>query len=145
VAWNKAAARIFTDYGAVPAESRNILRMLFGGPKFRDAAYDWEAVARHVVGSFRIDAARAGVAKEVQPLIDELCGTSARFAALWHDHDLPANVAPVKTLDRPAVGPIMLEYSGFAVDGRQDLYMIVYNPATPSDEARVRRLVEGDG
>ena len=34
-----------------------------------------------------------------------------------------------------------LEYSAFAVDGRPDLGMVVYNPATSADADRIRSLV----
>ena len=42
----------------------------------------------------------------------------------------------------PQVGPIALEYSAFAVDGRPDLRMIVYNPATPADRKLIASLVD---
>jgi hypothetical protein len=44
-------------------------------------------------------------------------------------------------MSHPILGPLALEYSAFAVDGRPDLGMIVYNPATPSDAERIRSLV----
>jgi hypothetical protein len=47
----------------------------------------------------------------------------------------------VKRLRHPILGPIGLEYSAFAVDGRSDLSMIVYNPATRDDADRIRSLV----
>ncbi len=43
---------------------------------------------------------------------------------------------------QPALGQIAFEYSAFAIDGRPDLGMIVYNPATPEEFERVRALVE---
>jgi hypothetical protein len=36
------------------------------------------------------------------------------------------------------LGPIAFEYSAFAVDGRPDLGMVVYNPATPEDAQRIK-------
>jgi hypothetical protein len=36
---------------------------------------------------------------------------------------------------------IELEYSGFAVDGRPDLGMIVYNPVDPAVAERIRSLL----
>src|SRR5580704_17145445 len=62
VAWNRAVAVMLTDYGALPQEERNILRFIFLDPRVRAAQYDWESVARFVVGAFRVDAARAGAA-----------------------------------------------------------------------------------
>src|SRR5215510_6036343 len=35
VAWNRAAAAVLTDYGALPPERRNILRLIFGDPRVR--------------------------------------------------------------------------------------------------------------
>ena len=37
---------------------------------------------------------------------------------------------------------IALEYSAFAVDGRPDLGMVIYNPATPADADRIKSLVK---
>jgi hypothetical protein len=34
-----------------------------------------------------------------------------------------------------------MEYSAFAVDGRPDLGMIVYNPVSQADAERIRALV----
>jgi hypothetical protein len=44
-------------------------------------------------------------------------------------------------LRHPVLGPLALEYSAFAVDGRPDLSMIVYNPATAADADLIRSLV----
>ncbi|TCV97702.1 helix-turn-helix protein [Luteibacter rhizovicinus] len=145
VAWNSAAAAVLTDYGSLPPEQRNVLRMIFCDPRVRAAQFDWESVARFVVGAFRIDAARAGAAAEVQPLVDELCRSSPEFAAMWRDNDVRTYGEGVKHLRHPVLGKIALEYSAFAVDGRPDLQMIVYNPATPVDQERIRSLIEGMG
>src|SRR6202030_1809362 len=88
VAWNRAATVMLTDYAALPPEQRNILRFIFLDPKVRAAQYDWESVARFVLGAFRVDAARAGAAAEIEPLVDELCRLSPEFKALWRDNDV---------------------------------------------------------
>jgi transcriptional regulator with XRE-family HTH domain len=141
VAWNRAAAVVLTDYGALPPEQRNILRLMFGNPRVRAAQQDWESVTRFVVGAFRADAARAGAVSEVSQLVDELCKLSPEFEALWRDNDVHAHGEGVKNLRHPVLGPIAMEYSAFAVDGRPDLSMTVYNPATSSDADRVRALI----
>jgi len=143
LAWNRAAAALF-DYGSQPPEHRNLLRMMFCDPGLRAAQFDWESVARYVVGAFRIDAARAGAEAEVEPLVEELSHLSPEFAAMWRDNDVQTHGGDgVKHLRHPILGPITLEYSAFAVDGRPDLQMIVYNPATPAALAQVRSLIEG--
>jgi transcriptional regulator with XRE-family HTH domain len=41
-----------------------------------------------------------------------------------------------------ALGAFAFEYSTFAIDGRTDLSMTVYNPATPADAERIKFLIE---
>lgn len=142
VAWNQAAAAILTDYGALPPHQRNVLRFMFLDPNVRAAQYDWESVARFVVATFRADTARAGAAAEVEPLIEELCRLSPEFEAMWRDNDVRAHGDGVKRLRHPVLGPITLEYSAFAVDGRPDLSMLVYNP-TPDDRDRIKAFLDG--
>jgi transcriptional regulator with XRE-family HTH domain len=143
LAWNRAVAVMLIDYGSLPPQQRNILRFMFLDPRARAAQYDWESVARFVLGAFRVDAARAGAAAEVEPLVDELCRLSPEFKVMWRENDIPTHGEGVKHIRHPVLGPISFEYSAFAVDGRSDLSMVVYNPVTPEDADRIRSLVEG--
>ncbi len=98
-------------------------------------------MARFVVGAFRAEAARAGATSEVEELVEELCGVSPEFAALWRENDVLAHGEGIKRIRHPILGPIELEYSAFAVDGRPDLGMIIYNPAKRADADRIRELI----
>ena len=142
VAWNRAAAVVLTDYSQVPPEQRNILRRIFLDPRVREAQQDWESLARFVVGAFRADAARAGAVSEVTQLVDELCRASPEFKALWRENDVLNHGGGVKRLNHPKLGPIELEYSAFAVDGRPDLGMIIYNPVDSAVADRIRLLAD---
>jgi transcriptional regulator with XRE-family HTH domain len=142
VAWNRAATVMLIDYGSLPPERRNILRFIFLDPRARAAQYDWESVARFALGAFRVDAARAGAAAEVESLVEELCRLSPEFRAMWRDNDVRgAHGEAVKHIRHPALGPLAFEYSAFAIDGRPDLSMVVYNPATPEDAERITSLL----
>jgi hypothetical protein len=143
VAWNRAATVMLIDYGSLPPEQRNILRFIFLDPRVRTAQYDWESVARFVVGAFRVDAARAGAAAEVEPLVDELCRLSPQFSVMWHENDVHgAHGEAVKHIRHPVLGPLAFEYSAFAVDGRSDLSMVIYNPVTSANLDRIRSLID---
>lgn len=143
VAWNRAAAFVLTDYGALPAPRRNILRLVFEDPGRRADLEDWEDTARFVVAAFRADAARAGAAAEIGELVAELCATSPEFEALWRRNDVGVHGEGVKRLRHPTLGAIALEYSSFAIEGRPGLGMIVYHPVHPCDADRIRSLLRG--
>jgi transcriptional regulator with XRE-family HTH domain len=137
VAWNQAATVMLVDYGSLPPAQRNVLRFMFLDPRARAAQYDWESVARFVVGAFRVDVARAGAATAVSDLVDELCRLSPEFGAMWRNNNVHAHGEGVKHIRHPVLGPLSFEYSVFAVDGRTDLSMVVYNPATQADVDRI--------
>ena len=143
VGWNRAATVMLGDYGSLPPHQRNVLRTIFLDPRARALQYDWESVARHVVGAFRVEAARAGAAAEVEPLVDELCRLSPEFRTMWRDNDVRgAHGEAIKHIRHPTLGPLAFEYSVFAVDGRTDLSMVVYNPATLEDADKIRAMME---
>lgn len=141
VAWNRAATMVLTDYGKLPPERRNVLRLIFQDSYVREAQFDWEGVARFVVAAFRADVARAGVASKAEGLVAELCSSSADFEAMWRSNDVRGYGAGLKRLRHHALGPMSFEYSSFIVDGRPDLSLVVYNPATQEDADRLTTLM----
>jgi transcriptional regulator with XRE-family HTH domain len=144
VAWNRAASVLLIDFEAAEPGGRNMLRLMFLDSGMRQAQYDWESVARYVVGAFRVEAARAGAADEVRPLVDELCAASPDFKKMWDAGDLwgaPGEI--VKHLRHPVLGEIAFEHSAFAVDGRPDLSLLIYNPATEQDAQKISARLPG--
>ena len=144
VGWNRAAAVLLTDYGKLPREGRNILRLMFGSDHVRTRNEDWQVVARFVVSAFRADMARAGASNSAAAteLVAELSNLSPEFATLWQDNDVAAHGEGVKRIHHPQAGLLAMEFSSFAVEGRPELGMIVYNPASPDDASRLRTLLE---
>jgi transcriptional regulator with XRE-family HTH domain len=138
IAWNRAAATLLTDYAQLVPAERNILRLIFCNPRMRAAQDDWASVARYVVGAFRAAAIRAGASEEIARLVEELSKASPEFEAMWRDNDIGAHAEGSKRLHHPQLGVLELEFSAFAVDGRPELSMIVYNPATPAEAQRIR-------
>ena len=130
------------DYGALPPEKRNILRVIFENEDLRLNMPNWEAFARFSVAAFRSETVRAGASTRVQGLVDDLSRKSPQFAAIWRDYDLGVYGAGTKAINHAGVGPVNLEFATFAVDGQPDLGMIIFTPATAEDRAKVRRIIE---
>lgn len=141
VAWNAAAAAVLTDYSLLPREHRNILRLVFTNSKVKSAQEDWRSVARYVVGAFRADAVRAGATTEITRLVEELSRLSPEFEALWRDNDVAGNADGHKRVHHPKQGMLELEFSSFSIEGRPDLGMIIYNPATEETARRIASLL----
>jgi transcriptional regulator with XRE-family HTH domain len=142
IGWNRAAQAVLHDYSKDAPEQRNVLRAMFCDPRMREVQADWPSSARYVVAAFRADVARSGAAHKVQALVDELSRLSPEFEEIWAENEVRSTYTEVvKSLRHPLAGILKLEYSSFVVDGRPDLEMVVYNPATPEDADRVRSLL----
>ncbi|MBU8536624.1 helix-turn-helix transcriptional regulator [Falsiroseomonas tokyonensis] len=141
VAWNAAASLVLTDYAALPAEERNVLRRVFLDEKSRRMNLDWEGVARMVVAVLRAGLARTGAGEANEALVREMRQASADFARIWDEGDVCAMGQGLKRLRHPILGEIALEYSAFAVDGQPELTMLVFTPAEAADAARIRTLL----
>jgi transcriptional regulator with XRE-family HTH domain len=141
IAWNRAASALFGSDALAP-EQRNILRRIFTDPHARAAQLDWQSVARFAVAAFRADTVRAGASANVQALVDELRQLSPEFEVMWRDNDVRTHGEGIKHLRHPVAGLLALEYSAFSVDGRPDLSLVIYNPATPKDVNRIRALLK---
>jgi transcriptional regulator with XRE-family HTH domain len=142
VAWNRAASVVLTDYSTLPPAQRNILRNMFLNPQVREVQTDWQGVARFVVAAFRADVARAGAADDTRAFVAELSHQSPEFAAMWADNDVRGYGEGTKQIRHAKLGLLSMEFSAFAVDGRPDLGMVIYNPATPVDRDKIKALIE---
>lgn len=141
IAWNHPAACVLTDYGQLPREERNVLRRMFTDPVVRRAQSDWQAMARLVVNAFRADVARVGQSAEIDSLVTELSQRSPEFDAWWRSNDVTSHGEGAKRIYHPQAGAIDLEFSTFMVEGRQDLNMIVFNPANEESRRKIDEQV----
>lgn len=140
IGWNRAARLALTDYEAMAPEARNILRRIFLDPTTRAAQSDWEAVARFLVATFRAETVRVGADARASELVAELSARSADFARLWSENDVRTTGEGAKTIRHARVGEITFEFSSFAIDGRPDLRLMAYVPATAGDLNKMIRL-----
>jgi hypothetical protein len=77
----------------------------------------------------------------VQAFVDELSRLSPEFDAMWRNNDVRSYGEGSKFIKHPLAGLIGLEYSAFAVDGRPDLGLVIYAPATAADADKIRSLM----
>ncbi len=144
VAWNRAAAIVMTDYASLPPEERNVLKLIFCNDRVRGHMVNWERDARYAVAAFRAETARIGAPDAVQAMVGDLRRASPDFEAIWRDYDIQNYGQGLKHFRHETAGDLMLEYSSFTVDGRPDLGIVVFTPATAQDVERIKLLIEDE-
>ena len=77
----------------------------------------------------------------VQALVAEISSLSPEFAAIWRDYAVQNYGEGLKHIRHATAGDLALEYSSFAIDGRPDLGLVIFNPATADDKERLQALI----
>ncbi len=137
IAWNRLT-RVFRDYGGVPLEKRNLLRILL----LDDAAYQkntsaYEAMAREIVSKFRVDYGHAAHSFDFEALIAELASLSPMFDRLWHSQDVLTSMDGVAF--HPQLGGVRFEHSSYTPEGSPTLRVMAF---VPYDEESSRKLAD---
>lgn len=130
LAWNPAAVNVFGNFGAVPAEQRNLLWLVFADPSYRRLLVDWEADAPRVMAKFRISFARAGGLGNPQfnRLVRELAAASPEFRLWWERHDVCGPAEGVKRLRISGDDQVQMHHTSFWLGEAADLKLVVYTP-----------------
>lgn len=137
LAWNRLAAAMITDFGAVPAPHRNYVRILFTDPIMRTLYRDWESVARTAVAQLRMEAAKYPDDPRLAALVGELSVADAQFARWWAAHNVASLTTGTKTLVHPVVGELILDWDTLAeaADANQQLVVWTASPGSATHDA----------
>ena len=104
LAWNPAVAGYYTDFGALPADRRNMLRWMLEAPQARERLADWEDDTRAVVARLRAMSADYDGDQRLMAMIDELKRISPEFAAWWQDHAVLGHGGQLRRFNHPEHG-----------------------------------------
>ncbi|MCL2900327.1 helix-turn-helix transcriptional regulator [Brenneria tiliae] len=144
LAWNRAAAAVFGDYGLLEGDARNIMHMVFANPEHRRKVVDWEIMAPIALANFRADSVRFAGDPDFERLIVFLRAASPEFEALWSRHEVSNAVAGFKRIDQPEVGLMVFEYTRLAVLDNSDLKLVIYTPMQEEGSAEKLARLLGD-
>jgi transcriptional regulator with XRE-family HTH domain len=137
LAWNPLAAALITDFGKLPPEHRNMVRLAFLEPAFRTLYADWERIAQDCVASLRMEAGRDPDDQRTAALVGELSMKDEDFRRWWADHRVRGSEVRRKTYVHPVAGPMTLDVVRMALLGGTDHMLVVYSaaPGSPDEEA----------
>jgi transcriptional regulator with XRE-family HTH domain len=127
LAWNAAAAGIFTDFGGVAEEDRNILVYMLTDPGARRLFGDaWGEEARRMVAQFRATHDLWAGDPAFLDLLERLCDGSAEFSVWWEAHDIGGVTSGQKRLSHPNRGLLHFEYASFQANDDPALKLVIY-------------------
>ena len=126
LAWNRAAALLFGDYGALEGDARNIMHIVFADKAHRKLLVDWHEVAETALAMFRADSARYAGDPDFERLIATLQRVSPEFRELWSRQDVLRSLGSHKRINHPIAGRMTFEYTSFSVMNQADMKLVVY-------------------
>ena len=115
--WNPMVKRCFRDYGALPPERRNLMRILMTSPEYQEDVVEFEAMARRIIAKLRVDYSQAAGDPSFDALIDELNEVSPTFRELWRSPEIRSRSEGVHLLKHPQLGGITFEHTSYVVEG----------------------------
>ncbi|MGW1889615.1 helix-turn-helix domain-containing protein [Streptomyces sp. NPDC002004] len=143
--WNRLAAAVFGDWGALPAQERNWARLVFLDASTRDLFIDWDSKASDIVAYLRMDAGCHPDDPKLSALVGELSVKSPEFRRLWATHDVKEKSHGTKRFHHPLVGELSLFFETFALPHDEEQHVVTYHAEPGSASAEALRLLASWG
>lgn len=135
--WNRLAAAVFGDFGALPAEERNLVRLVFLDPATAELYAEWECRACEVVSNLRMYAGQHPDDEQLSALVGELSVKNEEFRRLWAAHTVADKTHGLKKLRHPLVGELDLYFERLALPDDPAQFLVTFHaaPGSPSEDA----------
>lgn len=143
VGWNEAAARVFTDFGRIAPEDRNMIRLVFTRKEFRRLAVNWESFASGFLAIFRAYYGQYVEDEWYERFLAEMKDAHPDFERLWNDSRVSSAPEVALEFRHAKAGKMLFHLTSLQAHGGADLRLSVYTPAADSrTEEKVRRLLD---
>jgi transcriptional regulator with XRE-family HTH domain len=141
LAWNRLAAALIADFGAIPPAQRNIVRFMFLDERARDIYPDWDRCARENVGFLRRAAGQDPDDAELAALVGELSMKSEQFARWWGAYDVREKAHGSKRYRHPVVGELTVHYETLVLPQDPGQALVTYSTEPGSESETALRLL----
>ena len=143
VGWNAAASHVFIDFNQIPAEERNLIRLLFARKEFKALATNWDHFVKGFLAIFRSYYGHYLGDEWYNQFIEEMSQTYPEFKALWQESQV--SKAPEMQIEFRHVkaGKMLFDLTSMRVQGEADLRCRIYTPVYESGtEEKLRKLMK---
>ncbi|MFC4908673.1 helix-turn-helix transcriptional regulator [Actinomadura gamaensis] len=141
LAWNRLAATLITDFGALPPERRNLARLVCQDEGMRALYADWPGKIADIAAYLRLDASRHPDDPRTAALVEELSATSPEFRAAWAEHQVKDKTHGRYVYLHPVVGRLDLSYETLRLPDDPDQALIAHTVEEGSASEAALRLL----
>jgi transcriptional regulator with XRE-family HTH domain len=143
IAWN-ALINVFRDYGQLPPERRNLLRLLLvDDTSYQGDPQGYYATARRVLSKFRVDYSQYCDDPAFDELIAGLNKDSAIFRELWNTPEVMNRSEAVAY--HPQLGGLWFEHTSYVPEGSPTLRLVIFVPHDAETAAKVAAVGRSHG
>jgi len=143
VGWNEAAAHVFLDFEQVPADRRNMIRLLFERKEFRRLAVNWEQFVRGFLAIFRAYYGQYVEDAWYGEFLRQMQAEYPEFDGLWRQSEVKSAPEVLLEFRHAKAGKMLFHLTSLQVQGDADLRCSVYTPAPDTrTENKLLRLME---
>ena len=143
VGWNEAAAHVFLDFAQLPADQRNMIKLLFVRKEFQRLAVNWEQFVKGYLSIFRAYYGQYVEDRWYDNFIGEMKEVHPAFNELWEQSQVSSAPDVVLEFRHSKAGKMLFHLTSLQVHGSSDLRCSIYTPAGDSNtESKLKILME---
>ena len=125
VAWNPAAAKLFTGWLHKTSLERNLLKFMFLAPEAREFIVDWPDRAQRLVAEFRSDCRELMEDPKITDLIGVLRQSSNEFDRFWRAQNVLEREGGERTFCHPKRGKVTMQQLTFRMSQLSTLKLVI--------------------
>ncbi|UFJ40341.1 helix-turn-helix transcriptional regulator [Brevibacillus humidisoli] len=142
VGWNDAAANVFLDFGTIPFEQRNMIRLLFTRKELQRLAVNWEHFVRGFLAIFRAYYGQYAEDHWYDQFLEEMKAIHPDFDDLWQQSEVKSAPEVLIQFRHAKAGKMQFHLTSLQVQGSSDLRCSIYTPDPHSPtESKLKKLM----
>jgi hypothetical protein len=139
LAYNRTYNALMGPFEKLPAEDRNVLRLMFTDPEVRGRMVDWEQAAGFLVATFRASMAKH-LGEPAWKCFLAWMLELPEFAEVWERHEIRPIQRMPKRIFSPSVGLLHMESTSLWLAESVGIRMVTYTPTDEQTRARLDQL-----
>ena len=142
IGWNEAAAKVFIDFGSVPAQERNILWILFTRKEFKALAGNWNDFIRGFVAIFRSYYGQFIGDPWYADFLNKISDANPEFLSFWNHNEVSSAPEVFIEFRHAKAGKMLFDLTSLQIQGSNDVRISVYTPSKGSNtEEKIKNLI----